>query len=235
MLRRRQQTCLVALTLLLIAPASARAQQSGAIAVDNNTGTTIRIGCEYYTNSLGQQVNLKAYWDLAPGAKTRLNGPDGMGLFAQKFVFFVITPEGESGGWNFATVDAAGQLRFQLDGGSLANHRQRAGLSVSNYPALTARDRDVANLNALIAQDEQNLQRLDIAIPAARVALTAAQAAYNRLLNDPNAKFAQTLLAAGAVTAAEATLNTLNNERATVQSRLATNRQQRSTLQAQPN
>jgi hypothetical protein len=208
MARHWQNVFFLILAVGTFFPTAVLAQQTGNLWVQNDTATTIRIGCEHYVDANGQTVFLNTFWTLGPGQYAR-NDQNGQTVVAQKFVFYIITPEGETAGWFVTNITAFGNLYCSIDNTTLANHKTRAGIATSNYPPLTAK----GQLKDNIAKKEQRLTELNFAIPLGEAALSLAKAENDKFQRDPNASFQDKLIASSAVAIAEGSLNALRSER----------------------
>jgi hypothetical protein len=200
--------------IALLSPTAVFAQQAGNLWVQNDTAVTIRIGCEHYVDATGQPVDLNTYWDLGPGQYARF--ANGQTIVAQNFVFYIITPEGESAGWTANNVTAFGNLFASINNATLTKHKMLARAATSPYPPLTVKRQVRDN----VARTEQRLTELNIAIPLAEAAVALAKAESNKVQGNPNATNNQKLIAAGAAAVAEASLNLARSERARVESDL---------------
>ena len=201
----------VVIAFLVIAPAPAMAQ-SGPVTFSNSTGEYIRIGCDHYIDASGLRVDLNAFWDLRPGVTNTKLLFNGSPVVAKKFVFFIITPGGESV-WNYDKL-TYGELWIAISTSTLAQHKKTAVMNLTpRYPPLTPEAIQAAALKAEIARLQDLVARLDIAIPLAQIAVDVAKQKANDVNNDPNASLGDKLFYVGLAIAAQATLDQLIAQR----------------------
>jgi hypothetical protein len=242
MVRSFPQPSLLLAACFLIAPAAATAQQSGTLMLENRTGNEIRIGCDHYVDAQGQEVKVGWYWTLPPGfnGKLQIKGSD---VVAQKFVFFLITPEGESAGWYFDKISEQGNLHQNLDAGNYAHHKTIATKAKSVYPALQATvvaaeltipvqplqlQPEEQQLKDAIQRDEDQLDKINNkGLPFAKGAVTTARLIRAFATTQKDADDADKLLAL-----ANLALEAVNIEKDRVETNINTNQRRLRQLQA---
>jgi len=243
--------CAIVLVAARPGSASAQTEKSGEVSIENTSGETIRIGCEYYIDSLGLKVALKAHWDISSGKNTKLLTADLKNIVARKFVMYLITPEGESQGWTLDKFNAQGNLAAAVSADTLKKHKELAGnnlLATSGYPALTKEDAaklnkeaaaanrnvEIARLEADVKDADERLTKLKVGEAVARATHAAVIAECNKVINDPNSTFGQVLAAGLGKEVADGVLDKVIQERKSAATALDAFRDRLAKLKASP-
>lgn len=208
---------------------------AGTLSIKNETNATIRIGCDYYINAYGKRVDVKSFWTFPPGYNGRLTTPKGEGIVSSEFVFFQITPEGESSGWKFDRVNKDGNLFGVLTASGLASHKKQAAQAKSGYPPLNNRDIDQINFEDEIVKGEKRLKELDYGILSLQAGVKLAEAQYEKFSNDTSVSSARKILAATSIASLKALLSNAVDEREMLKRKLERNRTELSQLRKKTN